>query len=203
MGFSPSWPWFQGCRAEAQPTAAPKPGRVFSFQWGENAWVLPAAWCLCGSETGGQAAVGTRDSWPIGALLSGWYGWVKIGKRVLHNFAHSRTCLHKPTQFRHMPTNASTTRHKRGTAVSDAQAVMQTGLTSLDILFVALLGRASGGFGRVAPRDWNQTTCARARASREEQRLSIDPKTIPKFFAKATASRRTPKGLLFMGAGSM
>ena len=41
----------------------------------------------------------------------GGFGWVKTGKRVLHNFAHSRTCLHKPTQLRHMPTQARTCRH--------------------------------------------------------------------------------------------
>ena len=86
---------------------------VFSFQCsvGENAWVPRAACRPCESDSGGQAASGTRKSRPIGARLLGGFGWVQIGKRVLHNFAHSRTCLHKPTQFRHMPAQARTCRH--------------------------------------------------------------------------------------------
>ena len=42
-----------------------------------------------------------------------WVGWdgSKVGKGVCNNLLHSRTCLHKPTRFRHMPAQARTCQH--------------------------------------------------------------------------------------------
>ena len=83
---------------------------VFSVQQGENSRAPRAACRPCESDSGGQAASGTRKFRPIGAQKTGGLVWAQIGKRVLHNFAHLFTCLHKPTRFRHMPAHAGTSR---------------------------------------------------------------------------------------------
>ena len=85
---------------------------VFSVQFSVRRKLAPRpACCPCESDIRGHAASGSCKSRPITVCILGGFGWLHGGKRVLHNFAHSRTCLHKPTQFRHMPAQARTCPH--------------------------------------------------------------------------------------------
>jgi hypothetical protein len=108
---------------------------------------------------------------PVGVFLLGGLGCVQIGKEPcasLHIFPQSSTI---PTRPYHIPTHPSKSLHKPTTAVSGAQTIVLIGLTSSNTLLFPLLGDAPGGIGRVTPRYWNQTTCARVRAFREDQRF--------------------------------
>ena len=104
------------------------------------------------------------------AYRVGWHAsrLEKEPRTSMHIFPRSSTI---PTRPYHIPTHPSASLHKPTTAVVDAQTIVRMGLKSPNTLLFLLLGDASGGIGRVTPRYWNQTTGARVRAFREDQRF--------------------------------
>ncbi len=124
-----------------------------------------AACCPCRSHIGGQAASGARA---CADQMGGQANWSTHTDGLVHSMLGKKSCtsFHIPEHPRTSPKinekqrrstksneDSCTSLHERGTAVSDAQAIVQMGLTSLYKLLSHPLGQASGRPGRVSPRN--------------------------------------------------